>query len=388
VSPALEHVRHLAETIGPRGSTSPQEREAAEYAAGVLEGLGLSPRVQPFTSAVSAWRPYALALALSLLAAAIYPIGGRITAVFASALVAAVVASALLEIDFTPNPLRWLLPKGPSQNVIAVIPPRGEVRRRAILVGHLDTHRTPFLFGSTGRLRLFALLSPLGFGAMAILGALFIAGAVTRESALYYASLAPTALLLLILPLLVQADFTPYTHGANDNASGAAVVLSLAQRLSAAPLANTEVWTLHSGCEEVGCYGADAFLREYRERLDGASFISLDSVGGPGSGPCFITREGMVRRYHSDPGLIALAKDIAARRPELGAYAMVMSTAYTEGAIGIKHGLPSITFVNLRPDGVLPYWHRPDDIAQNVDADVLARSEEFVWELLQRIDAA
>jgi len=353
----------------------------------VLEGLGLPPRAQPFTSAVSAWRPYALAVALSLLAVAIYPIGGRVTAVIAAALVGAVLVSALLEMNFTPNPLRWVLPKGRSQNVIAVVPPTGEVRRQAILVGHLDTHRTPFLFGSTARLRLFGLLSPLAFGGMAVLGGLFVAGAVTQESVLYFVSLAPTAVLLLVLPLLVEADFTPYTAGANDNASGAAVVLALAERLKEAPLRNTEVWTVHSGCEEVGCYGADAFLREHRERLDGACFIAIDSVGGPGSGPCYITCEGMTRRYHSDPGLVALAEGVAARRPELGAYPKVMSIAYTEGAIGIKHGLPSITFVNLRPDGVLPYWHRPDDTVVNIDADVLARSEEFVWELLQGIDA-
>jgi hypothetical protein len=352
----------------------------------VLEGLGLSPRVQPFTSAVSAWRPYALALALALLAVAIYPVGGWVTAVIAAALVVAVLVSALLEMDFTPNPLRWLLPKGRSQNVIAVVPPREEVRRRAVLVGHLDTHRTPFLFGSPARLRLFGLLSPLGFGGMALLGGLFVAGAVWQEPVLYYVSLAPTAILLLVLPLFVQSDFTPYTPGANDNASGAALVLSLADRLSAAPLTNTEVWTVHTGCEEVGCYGADAFVRGHRERLDGACFISLDTVGGPGSGPCYITREGMTRRYHSDPGLITLAEGIAARRPQLGAYPRVMSIAYTEGAIGIKHGLPSITFVNFRPDGVLPYWHRPDDTVENIDPDVLARSEEFLWELLQEID--
>ncbi len=165
------------------------------------------------------------------------------------------------------------------------------------------------------------------------------------------------------------------------------LALSLAQRLREAPLANTEVWTVHTGCEEVGCYGADAFVRRHREQLEGARFITVDTVGGPGSGPCYITREGMTKRYHSDAGLTALAERIAARRPELGAYPKVMSLGYTEGAIGIKHGLPSITFVNLRPDGVLPHWHRPDDTVEHIDADVLAHSEEFVWELLQGIDA-
>lgn len=44
--------------------------------------------------------------------------------------------------------------------------------------------------------------------------------------------------------------------------------------------------------------------------------------------------------------------------------------------------------MNLTPEGVLPYWHRRDDVFENVDPDVLARTEEFLWELLQRLDAA
>jgi hypothetical protein len=224
-------------------------------------------------------------------------------------------------------------------------------------------------------------------GGISLVVGLFVAGAVTQQSVFYFISFVPTAILLLMLPLLVQADFTPYTAGANDNATGAALVLALAERLSRTPLANTEVWAVNTGCEEVGCYGADAFVRAHKEQLDGARFIVVDSVGGPGSGPCYITREGMTKRYHSDPGLVALAQDVAARRPDLGAYSKTMSMGYTEGGIGIKHGLPAVTFVNLRRDGVLPYWHRPDDIAENVDADVLARTEEFVWGLLQSIDA-
>ena len=141
------------------------------------------------------------------------------------------------------------------------------------------------------------------------------------------------------------------------------------------------------GSEEVGCYGADAFVRANREELEGAYFITIDTVGGPGSGPCYITREGMTRRYHSDRGLVQMADALASERPELGAYAKAMSLGYTEGAIGIKHRLRSLTFVNLRPDGVLPFWHQPADRAEEIDPDVLARTEAFVWELLRRADA-
>jgi len=383
----LEHVRHLSLDIGPRGSTTAAEAAAAAYAWGVLDKLELSPRIQRFTSAASLWRPFALAVTLALLAVAVYPLAGSATTILATLLVATALVSAYLELNFTTNPIRWLLPKRPSQNVWAVIPPAGAPSHRLVLIGHLDTHRTPFVFRSPLHLKVFQVLVAAGFASMAALVLLYIAGSIIESDIIYLISLAPAALLILNLIMTVQPDTTPYTPGANDNASGAALVLALAERLKEKPLANTEVWAVNSGCEEVGYYGATAFLREHREELKEAYFIALDTVAGPGSGPCYITREGMTRPYRSDPGLVALADQIATNRPDLGAYSKMMRLGSTEGAIGIKNGLPSLTFVNLRPDGVLPYWHRPDDVFENVDADVLARTQAFVWELLQRIDS-
>lgn len=384
---ALEHVRHLSLDIGPRGSTTTAEATAAAYAWSVLDKLGLSPRMQRFTSGTSQWRPFALAITLALLAVAVYPLAGRATAILATVLAATTLTSAYLELNFITNPVRWLLPKRPSQNVWTVIPAAGTPTRRLVLMGHLDTHRTPFVFRSPLHLKVFRVLVTAGFASMAALVLLYIAGSIVQSDIIYLVSLAPAVLLILDLIMTVQPDMTPYAPGANDNASGAAVVLTLAERLKDEPLANTEVWAVNSGCEEVGCYGAAAFLREHREELGDACFIALDSVAGPGSGPCYITREGMTRPYRSDPGLVALAGQIAADRPELGAYSSTLPFGFTEGAIAIKNGLPSLTFVNLRPDGVLPHWHRPDDTFENVDADVLARTQAFVWELLQRIDS-
>lgn len=384
----LEHVRYLAETIGPRGSGTAEEAVAAEYAGSVLQGLGLQVQVQRFRTAISAWRPYALALALALLALAIYPIAGRWTAAAAALIVVFAIVSSLLELNFTANPLRWALPKGQSHNVWAVLPPRGPARRRVVLVGHLDTHRTPFVFKSARHLRLFGLLVPLGFGSMGALLILFAAGAVTDASWVHPVAAVAGLGVAAVLMVLVQADFTPYTPGANDNASGAAMVLTLAERLTREPLAETEVWALNTGCEEVGCYGAEAFLRDHRDGLDGAFFIVFDSVGGPGAGACFITREGMTRRYHPDKKLLYLARAVASARPDLRAYEKPMRLGYTEGAIGVKYGMRTLTFVGLgREDGVLPLWHQPADRAENVDPQTLADTEEFVWELLQRIDA-
>ena len=384
---ALEHVRHLSLDIGPRGSTTPAETEAAAYAWGVLDRLELTPKMDRFKSAISAWRPFALAATFALLAVALYPLAGRVTAGLAAAIAAVALVSSFLELNFWPNPLRWLLPKRVSQNVWAILPATGRATQRVVFVGHLDSHRTPFIFGSTTRLKFFGVLVGASFASFAALTALYLAGAVIQEDILYLISLAPAFVLVILLVMTIQADMTPYTHGANDNATGAAVVLALAERLKNEPLANTEVWALNSGCEEVGLYGAAAFLREHREELRDAYFIPLDSVGGPGTGPCFITREGMIKPYRSDPILLALCREIAAQRPELGAYPSVMKLGFTEGAIGVKNGLRTLTFVNLTPAGELPHWHQPSDVFENVDPDVLSRTGEFLWELLQRIDS-
>lgn len=383
-SSVLRHVRALAEGIGPRGSTTSGEAQAADYARRALENAGLQAWVEPFTSARSAWWPAALAAVLSLIAEGIFWFGGQTGAWVAAGLQALAFVSGLLELNFVTNPLRWVLPKGPSQNVVAVIPPSGPVERQVVLVGHLDSHRTPFIFGSTTRLRAFRLLTILGLLSFIANLGLYVLVAITSDRTWAPWTLGPAFILLLVVLMTLQADFTPYTPGANDNASGAALVMALVERLTRRPLSRTRVWAVCSGCEEVGCYGAAAFVARHRQELEGACFLVIDSVGG--GDLCYITREAMSLPYHSDPGLIALAGEIARRRPELGAQPRVFTAAYTEGAIGVKAGLRTLTLLGLTPDGFVPNWHRLTDTPDRVDPAMLARTEAFVWELLQAID--
>lgn len=383
---AMDHVRYLAKTIGPRGSTTSRETEAARYAAQVLRDAELEPVTEPFTSARSAWYPYALFAGLVLAGELLFWLGGRWGAIAALALSLLALASVLLELAFRSNPLRWLLPKGSSQNVWAQLQPRGETREQVVLLGHLDTHRTPLVFSTDGWVRLFGALVPVGLISTVILIGLYAVG-IAAAGWLWRLLSLPLALIVLgLFMLTLQADLTPYTAGANDNATGAGIVLSLAEHLKERPLAHTAVWVVLSGCEEVGCYGADAFAQTHRDELGRAAWITLDSVGGAGAGPAYLARETFLLTTPSDPDLLALADQISARHPELDAYAHTFSGAYTEGAIGAKHGFRVLTLVSHRRDGVLPEWHRPTDVVENVDADVVERTETFLWELLQEID--
>ncbi len=260
---AMDHVRYLAETIGPRGSTTPKESEAACYAAQALRETDLEPVTEPFTSARSAWYPYVLFSGLVLVGELLFWTGERWGVIAALALAVLAIVSVLLELAFRPNPLRWLLPKGHSQNVWVRLQPEGEAREQVVLLGHLDTHRTPLVFSTDRWVKLFGLLVPIGLASTVALIALFTAETIAPGGLWRPLSL-PFALVVLYLFLLtLQADFSPYTAGANDNATGAGIVLNLAKRLKGEPLAHTTVWAVLSGCEEVGCYGANAFAQAH-----------------------------------------------------------------------------------------------------------------------------
>jgi aminopeptidase-like protein len=222
---------------------------------------------------------------------------------------------------------------------------------------------------------------------MVALVVLFAVGVFIQTQTIYVISLVPAIAVMPLLLLTLQADLTPYTAGANDNASGAALLLTLAERLPGQPLEHTEVWLVATGCEEVGCYGAVAFFRSHREELRDAAVLVVDTVGGAGSGPCYLRSEGMVLPHQYDPGLLSLADAIAVDRPELGAYSRRMTEAYTEGLPAIQTGLHVLTLCGFTPDGELPNWHQTSDTIDNIDREALARNYAFIRELLLRIDA-
>ena len=387
-STAMRHVHHLAVTIGPRGSTTAQERAAAEHFRESLEAAGLETHWQPFSAPVSGWRPFALAAGAGLVSVALTLVAGRPGALLAAVLMGVTTVSVFLEMYFRPNPLRALVRWGQSQNVWARVPAAASAKRRVVLVGHLDTHRTPWVFTSPGRLAFFRLVTTAGVVAFIVGTLLFATVGILDLAAGRWWSLLLVPIYLVVLVLTLQPDTTPHTHGANDNASGAAVVLSLAERLAREPLAHTEVWALGSGCEEVGSYGSQAFLAEHRSGTPPMLAISIDNVGGDGAGVCYTSVEGMVFPLKPAPELIALAEAVGAERPDLDAYSLPYTTLHTDATAFMSRGVPSISFVGLTPKGVIPDWHQTCDTVERVDAGAVERTEAFVLALLRKLDAA
>ena len=390
VARALEHLRYLAVEIGPRPSTRAGERQAAEYAAGVMRTAGLRDvRLESFRSGRSTYWPYSLAVGAGLVGNLLHlwkP--GRWGALAAALLNGLGAGGFCAEANFDDNWMRRLLPTGPSQNAVGVIPAAGDPRRRVVLLGHLDTHRTPVFYSSPLWLRLFSTLVGAALASLVLsslaAGLNFLAGHSRRS----WMGRLGMAFQAFALTMTFQAETTPYTAGANDNASGAAVALALGERLAQEPLQHTEVWVVNNGCEELGCYGVAALLDAHGPTLRDAYFLDFDMVGL--GQPTLLTREGLVRSYHPDPGLLELARQVVARHPDLIA-GEHPGGAYTDVGVVAKRGFRGLVVDSRLPPGHaatgrMGDWHQPRDTFDKIERACVARALAFGWALLQHID--
>jgi hypothetical protein len=385
---ALAHIRYLSETIGGRGSCTPAERQAAEYVASQMRVLSVQDvRIEQYRGAPSTYRPYALAFGAALLGTLLLWVAGDRWAMALAAITNALGAWGMLaETDFATNWTRWLLPTADSQNAVGCIPAAGPVRRRVVLCAHVDTHRTPIFYSSSTWHTLFGVLVGGAFVSMAVGMVAYGLAALFGWNWVRWIGLGTAAIQLFALGMCLHADHTPFSPGANDNASGVGVILALAKRLAAEPLAHTEVWLAFTGCEEAAAYGISAFLDAHAAELgDDAVYLILDEVG---LGRLMVlTADGLILKRKSHPQALDLARRASAALLG-GKVDEQVGIAYTDAAVATKRGLIALTVVALPPAGgeEVMHWHQTSDTLEHVDPETLAAAYAFVWQVLQEVD--
>ena len=381
----LGHVRCLAVDIGPRGSTTEGERRGAEYCQNTLNQAGLSAQRETFTSARSIFLPHLLAAVMMLAAFVVYPLGGRVSAAIAALIALVSLSSELLELSFRDNLFRRLVPKAPSQNIVATVQPSGEHRQDLVLIGHVDSNRTPLVFSTPRWVSVYQAFTTVAFVLFLAQALLYVLGTITQWTWIWPVSIPSAVGALLLAAMCIQADRTPFSAGANDNATGAGLVLALAGHLQAEPLQHTRVWLVCTGCEEVQHYGAIDYFRRHRAELHNPVALIFETLGC--AGPAWLTQEGIIVPFHADKDLLALAEQLSADHPEWGAYPTQIKGGNTEMADALRVGIPAITFMGMEPHGELPYWHQVGDTFDKMDPEVMERTYAFIWAFAQALDA-
>jgi Peptidase family M28 len=168
--------------------------------------------------------------------------------------------------------------------------------------------------------------------------------------------------LIVAVALLVDVALSPTRGGENDNASGCAVALALAQRLR--PLEHLDLHLLFSGARHAGAAGTRAFLARHDLPRERAIFLNVDRVGS-----------GEVRYTRSHPQLGALCDQIV----EDDFPAAPLNTRETnDGSAAGSRRFAAVT-VTCRDHG--------DYASGRVEERSLESAVAFCTELIERIDA-
>ena len=241
----MQHLTALADEIGPRPATSDAEHQAASYLEAAFVARGLEPEVQEFESPRTyAWAfvLYHLLTIVSAVIAGAWLLGGML--VWLGFAVSAITAFFLWSDLDTHWGLTRIMPKGPSQNVIARHVPkarRGERMKRVVIVAHYDSARASLAF-SPGMVKrfpvTFTLMKVCTFAVPVLLlaQALPIPWPTMVVAWPWYAAMIASAYLLVPLFIYVQSEIgMPFVAGAGDNASGVAAMLGVLHNLVPEP---------------------------------------------------------------------------------------------------------------------------------------------------------
>jgi len=385
------HTRNLTTASPGRGSATSAEARAAGYVQTFLTNLGIASRLQPFLGLRSIWLFTALAMGMTLVGHAAYWLLAQAVYPFLAAFLSTIpfIFSGILmwrKFTFQDYPLQDTLPHGASQNVLAVLSPKESVRRRVVLVAHLDSHRQVWLFASDILVRVYARLLPVGIWGILLSPLFYLSAAISGLQALAV----PGAILAVGHFLAwftgMTADLGPYSPGANDNAAAVGTLLALAERLKVEPLQQTEVWLAFTGCEETGCDGMRHLLKEEAETLIEAIFLDLELVG-IGERLVYLQEEGLVRRKRIPAQIEQLALE-AGKEANIQPFKTPAAGFFTENGTLWEKGFASLCIMNLRQVNDLPpEWHRHSDVVERLESSALECAQDFTWRFLQIIDS-
>jgi hypothetical protein len=266
-------------------------------------------------------------------------------------------ALALYELEASGRwqPLRALLPKGEGANVVARVPARGERRRTVVVVAHHDAQYTGLIWHP-------AVTRARGSGPAGLGLALAIALGGTRVG---------KALLAVSGALLLEVALRRRTvPGANDNATGVALVIALAERLAAETPEHVETVLVSNGCEESGMGGMRAFLAAHSFDPETTFVLGVDTLGC--GEPVVLTAESTVLPHRYRPEDVAR---VPARPVKIG--------TFTDAILARFAGLPAASLLSLGPDGVFTNYHVMTDTPDRVDYDSVERCLDMAEALVR-----
>ena len=363
------------------------ERRAARHLAGRLEALGRDAELEP----TSVHPNYAVTHAIHALIAIVGSVLSVTAPVAGAALVLFAAVSAFGDLSGSFYVVRRLTGRRASQNVTSR--EGGDRRGVIVLTAHYDAARSGAVFGrraverraTLGKLvrRGLGPFEPFFWSLLLILACTVVRLVGIEGTPLTVVQFIPTVVLIGSIPLLIDIALSDVVPGANDNASGVATVLRLAERYGG-NLDHFDVWVVFPGAEEALLLGMREWMGSHKRDLDPelTVFLNVD-MAGHGS-VRWIEKEGLAgaMRYH--PKLVELCEEVG---EEAGAGRGMVSRHATDALMPRAAGFPAITITSRNALDYAPHWHQHTDTPDRIDPESLERTYDFCCALVERLDA-
>lgn len=381
VSRALSRLAEIERASGSAGA-----RAAAQLLASELELRGASVRLEAEQVHGTYWLPIGLACGL----AAVSAVGRRALALAGGALTSAVVID---ELEIGRRPLRKLLRRRSALNVLGELTPTHLPTHTLVVHAHHDAAHTGLVFhpaiaklaarvggrvieriGGTPAPMWGAAAGPMLAALGAALGRRRIRGLGAGLSAAYAAAMWNIA----------HSSVVP---GANDNLSGVAALLTLADALARRPCRHLRVLLLSTGSEESFLEGMEAFAARHFDGLPTGSttFLCLESVGSPEL--MLLSGEGLLR-LHRYPGEPRRTLEQLADRHGLPLHKPFRYRLATDGQVPLRAGYPAAVISSIDFYKAPSNYHWPSDRPENLCMGTLAQAARLATAFVEELDRA
>ncbi|HWF32658.1 MAG TPA: M28 family peptidase [Solirubrobacteraceae bacterium] len=386
-------LREVVETLAPidRTPCSAGERAAAEWVAARLLARDVSVALEDEPS-WGTFPPTATGTGLLGIAGAALVLRGR--RLGGALLALAVFAGIVDEAQNGPRILRRLVRRRRTTvNLVGRVGARAEPATLVVLAHH-DAPQTGALFDQTLQRRLHerapGLLerfkTPLPQWWIGLAGPLAtIAGALTARRRYSRMGLAIGALGTAAVADIWRSETV---QGANDNLSGVAALVALAELLREQPVPGLRVLLVSCGAEETLQDGIRAFVSSHRDELDPArtAFVNLDTVGSPHL--VMLEAEGPVWMESYAGAWLRDLVQMHAERLGVPLLRGFRARASTDSVIASRAGYAIATIVSVT-DWMSPAnYHLPSDVPANLDYASVADATRLVYSVAQELPAA
>ncbi len=384
-----KHVLDLSKRIGARGAGSDGEKAAASYVLRTMSEFDAEVDVDVET--FSSWKSDEHAIIIVYLAAVLAYSAFQLNYVLSLALAATAFLVFQME-TYSWGVLSRLLPRSSASNIIGKVHPAQSPLQTVLVVANYDSAKSSPL-GRPGLARAHRVLYIISFVCITLIGLLAITGLggsllKIPEDAIFqiWLSFAPFPAYLLVLSVLMLWGESRglYTAGANDNASGVGVMLSVLHTIAANPLEKTAVWGVATARGAAGGRGMVALLKRHRRTLKNAFIINLDHVGRGATK--VITREGVMLGFRASRKLTRLALKAAEGSVGLKIEKGKCRVKKSDAMVSRARGYRSLTIGGTR-GGAYEGWHNDGDSYNSIKRSALDNAATLVGLLLDEIDS-